>query len=448
MLIFSFGWVKSRSTVFRRLLGCLAAAALVVPAACEDGVNDVGIEGFDREGASGTFVRDTLYVSALLNDTSFVDSITTSSARRLYLGSVDQYDFRIVMKFTMSSVVESVQVQQARIEMVPSASYGEGTTLTARIRTLRKNWTESDVLWTRFDPDGDGGPDVWDVPVARSDSGGTLWVWTVPRDTVQQWVYARKDTNRKNFGMIIDFQSGANFVQQFYSASVVNSSNVPDPDKAPRLVFSYTKLDGDVVTEDSIKIYPAITRTSTGSQVYDGGRSGYLYRDRAAQPADELWVGGGVVYHSFLYFNAETVPVTSTVTSAQLVMPLDPAGRYRYLPSDSVHLQAARLTSGPSTWQAGSVTIRSDDAFYLLNNATKRARLTGLIANDTLRVTITEQMQEWVSSPSSNYGLRLFGADELSGDFNRLYRVRFKRSNTDSLGSPQVILQYTRPPDN
>lgn len=429
------------------MVAFLLFAALFGTVGCEDGSGGVGLDGFDREGSSGSFRRDTLYAGSVINDTSFVDSVSTYESQKLYLGSFESYDFRIVMRFIIPASAESVTVKRARIEMIPSGHYGTGTQLEAVVKPIRRAWTEPDVLWTRFEtPDVVGDP-FSQVPVAKSDTGGAHTVISIPIDTVQNWVWAITDTNRKNYGLMMDYAPGADFVQQFFSAQTKGSDSKPDPSKAPRLVFAFDKFDAGELVEDSLTLYPTLTRNGyLGSTTYNQGVHGYLYRDRNPQDAGTLTVGSGVVYHSFLRWDMTEIPHNATITSASLIMTLDPAGSYQYSPSDSVAIQVLRLQVDPDHWKAGEVLTSTADILALQTTAALRSRWTDIVSDDTLKVSIGAFVQAWITNPETNHGIKLFHGYELDGQ-NRLYRVRFRRDAGDSLSAPRLAIYYTVPPE-
>lgn len=414
---------------------------------CEDGAGGVGIDGFDRIGSSGDFRRDTLYVDDMLNDTSFVDSVVTSDMKKLYLGSVGSYDFKIIMRFTMPADVESATVRSARIEMVPSGNYGTGANLIAAVKSVRKSWSESDLLWTRFDtPDAVGDTIIPFVPVPKANDGGASVGFSLPVDTVQNWIWALTDTNRKNNGIMIDFVEGADFTQQFYSAQTKGSDNKPDPAKAPRLVVIYDIMDAGSLVTDTLTLYPAVTRAGyLGGSVYAGGQHGYVYRDRSPQASDALIVGSAIPYHGFLRFNMARIPSNATIASASLLMTLDPTGSYFYDPLDSISVQAVRVTVDPDKWTASQATTSGQDVYDLQTSLAVRARWTDKLHDDTLQLNITAFVQSWVSSPQGNHGIRLFHGYEVDGD-SRLYRVKFTRDPSNQGASPRLAIYYTVPP--
>lgn len=426
--------------------------AYSLPTGCDSGDTDIGIEGFNSHGAAGTLHTDTLYADAITNYTSLMDSISTGGSDRLYLGSVDDYDFKIVMFFVFPSEIESVHVTGAQLKLTSTASYGSGGSFTAAIHPVQKSWNVGDLRWNRFDGAVDTSVIISQVSIANTPAAGTVFSFSdsALKDTVQNWIYAIRDTNRHNYGIMIDVPLGAGFVQQFYSGNNTSGAGVPDTAIVPRLEFSYTRVVNGEVNTGTLSITPVTLSNSFGGNSYFGGSHGYLYRDRNPQASNSLTVGSGVVYHALLKFNTDSIPASATINNAVLVMHLDPAGNYFYnANTDSVALQGIRVETQPADWKAGELTINGNDFSGILNSASYRSRLTDHIkgTDDTLRMSIGTQLQGWIGRPAGNAGLELFNADELSGNFRRLYRVRFINNPGDRDHSPKIIVYYTLPPD-
>lgn len=433
-----------------RSLGVIAVVFLTILffgiAGCEDdGPNAVGLSGIDTGQLAGNIKTDTLYINDIERDTSYMDTVGTSSSDRLYLGSIDNYDFQIAMRFTMPSEIESVTVTSAKLQLVTSASYGPAGTFTANVRTIRKEWTAGDLRWNRLTGAGDNGDIIAQATITNTPESGTFITINMPRDTIQHWVWAIKDTNRAkmNTGIIIEF-SGANFVQQFYSANNVLSTGALDTNLVPRLDVAYQKFDPQTqtTTVDHIPVVPV----NLTSGIYNQGFSGYIYRDRAPQSPNTLTVGGGVPYHALLKFNTSKIPSNATISLAKLIMKLDASGNYQYSSGDSLLLQALRVLS--LDWVSGSLSNNQTDITYINPLSRFRSRLTDNLRNDSLTFNITHQLQDWATFPSRNFGVQIAHGDEVRGNFRSLYRVRFIRNISDRENSPKIIIFYTSPPEN
>jgi hypothetical protein len=418
---------------------------------CDGGATDVGIEGFNSSGASGTLHTDTLYAEAISDSKSFMDSVSTGSTNRLYLGSVDGYDFKIVMKFVFPSDVDSVTVTGAQLVMTSSASYGSGGSLTARFHPVTRAWNVSDLRWSRFDDRVDTTTTYAQATITKAPATGTVFTFNIPVDTVQHWIYATTDTNRHNYGFVIDAPVGAGFAQQFYSANNTVGGQ-PDTTIVPRLKFTYIQIVNGQPVSKQLFIAPVTINTATGGSTYSGGDHGYLYRDRNPQPSHTITVGGGVVYHALLRFNVANIPASATISNAVLVMKVDPAYSYNYTANtDSIAIQAVRVETLPVDWNAGGLILNTADLASLSTSGLPHDHLTDNIkgTDDTLHLTIGTQMQTWVNRSSTNTGLELFSGNEHNGDFSKLYRVRFINDPVaDRDHSPKIILFYTKPPNN
>lgn len=415
-------------------------------AACEDeGANAVGLDGIDTDGLAGNIKTDTLFVEHIVRDTSFMDSVTTGSSDRWYLGSVDNYDFRIAMRFTIPTEIESVTVTGVKLQLVSSAAYGVPGSFTANVHAFNKDWTLDDLRWNRLTGIGDYGDIIAQAVINHTSEAGNFMTIDLPKDTVQHWVWSLNDTNRAklNNGIMIDF-SGASFVQQFYGPNNLNAFGIPDTNIVPRLDISYQKFDPK--TQQLTVDHVILTPVNTSNGYYTQGISGYIFQDRAPQPANVLTVGGGVPYHSLMYFNTSKIPNNATINLATLIMKLDPSGNYQFSSGDSLLLQALRV--GSSDWQSGTLTVSNLDRAFVDPLSRFRKRLTDNVEDDSLTFNISRQFQEWTTFPSQNFGVQISHADEIFGDFRKLYRVRFINNPSDRENSPKIIIFYTLPPEN
>lgn len=421
-------------------------------AACDETIDDIGIEGIDQEALGGRFRKDTLFADQLTNAVSFMDSVPTSLTDRLYLGAVDGNEFRIIFYFNIPADAESVIVlpNTTRLNLTYAGAYGGTGSFTASVYPVQRAWESADLRWNRFQP----GVDYGTVPIVQfnvtaTDSSKVQQTIPLPRDTVQQWVYARTDTTRHNYGILIDFPANPGFVAQFYGANVTQAASATTPDKAyaPSLVFEYQKvLKSGQIFYDSATVFPIVL---SGYGSYNGGRQGYLYRDVNPRPASELNVGSGVIYHTLLRFNTNNIPHGATISRADLVLNIDPAGDYRRQTGDSISLQTVRTATDTSGWTPGNVVVSGDDYSWLTYDNLSQRWLTDNAADDTLRFTITRQFQKWVNNPSSNCGLQIYNARELKGGYDRLYRLRIYNNYTlDKYRSPRIIIYYTLPPED
>ncbi len=416
---------------------------------CEGRLNDTGIDGLDPDITGGYLNKDTIFTASVTHYRSFMDSVSTGNAMRLYLGQSAGNQFRMIFYFYLPSTYDSVVVKQGvRFQLITSGSYGGSGSFTAGIHPVLRSWDESDVRWDRFAYGRDYGPAFAQFQVSASDTQKSVTTITIPRDTLQNWVWAISDTNRHNYGILIDFPGDAGFVQQFYGCGVtVSASDItPDAAFAPQMVFHWQKTDSKGnITQDSTTIYP-VTLTSGFSRYY-GGRQGFLYRESNPYPAGELWVGSGIPYHSFLRFATDSIPKGSTINQALLFMRIDTTAA-GWVTGKSRTLQTVRVTTDPEDWSPGKIGLNETDS-YLIDFTTDQNRwLTSTLSGDTVKFNITEQLQSWVSSPSLNKGLQIYSGSELKGDFNDIYRMKIRFNPADTERSPKIVIYYTIPPGN
>ena len=412
---------------------------------CEDdGSTDVGLIGLNQSEAAGAVRADTLYIDQIVQQRSFMDSVNTSGADRWYVGKIDSYEFRSLMKFFFTADVESVTVQSANLKLVTTESYGGTGSLTINLHPIKKAWTAEDLRWNRFQENADFGDPVASTTITLPLAAGTTVIIPIPKDTVQHWIWAINDSNRAklNNGLMMSFSSGANVVQQFYSSNVFTTANLPDTTKAAFLDVFYSKFNpvNQVLTVDHAFSIPTDLRGNSGL-------SGYIYRDNSPQSANTLTVGGGVPYRSLLKFNTSKIATNGTISNAELVMTLDQSGNYLFNQGDTLSLQALRVNEDVPDWKPGMVELNGTDLSRLFNDTKFSRRVTDDISDDTLRINITNLVHEWAINPSGNFGMQLFSANEPLNIYSHLFRVRFLSDSLDREKSPKIILTYTLPPN-
>ena len=109
-------------------------------------------------------------------------------------------------------------------------------------------------------------------------------------------------------------------------------------------------------------------------------------------------------------------------------------------------LQTVRVTTNPADWKSGGIGLNETDSYLIGFESTDQYRwLTGKVKGDTVTFNVTQQLQSWVTSPSSNQGLRIFNGDELKGNFNDIYRMKIRLDQLDSERSPKIVVYYTVP---
>ncbi len=416
--------------------------------ACEGDLNDTGIGGLDRDKTGGYLRKDTIHTESVTHVRSFMDSVYTGNAQRLYLGQTGGNAFRMIFYFSIGRSLDSVTVKQGvRFRLISAGSYGTGN-VTATVHPVLRDWTESDVRWNRFEFGRDFGPSIAQFQVSSSDTQKSVINITLPRDTVQNWVWAVSDTNRTNFGILIDFQDGAPYTHQFYGGGVtVSSSDItPDASYAPQLIFHWQKFNTQgQLTQDSATIFPVTL--SSGMNRFSGGRQGILYRETNPLPSDQLWIGSGIPYHSFIRFSTDSLPKASTISHALMILRIDTtAGDFNR--SKTRTIQTVRVETDPAEWAPGKIALDNIDSYLINFGASQNRWLTCTTSGDTLKFNITEQAQSWVSKPASNKGLQIFNGDELKGNFNDLYKLRIVNDPADAERSPKIVIYYTVPPES
>lgn len=446
MTIFTFnsGFIKH----YQLMLTAVVIVLTVL--SCEGKLDDTGIDGLDPDIIKGTLRKDTVDVRSVTHFGSFMDSVSTGNAQRLYLGKSGGYQFRMIFYFAIPTGLDSVNVKPGvRFRLMSAGSFGGSGVFSASIHPVLREWTENDIRWDRFEPGRDYGPAFGQFQVSGSDTQKSVTTITIPRDTVQHWVWAKTDTTRKNFGLLIDFPGDANFIQQYYGGGVTVSSGgvTPDAGVVPMMIFHWQKTNstGDII-QDSATITP-VTLIS-GLSRFSGGRQGYLYRESVPGPGNQLWVGSGIPYHSFIRFASDSIPKGSTISQAIMTMRIDTT-EAGWVTGASRTLQTVRVTTNPADWKSGGIGLNETDSYLIGFESTDQYRwLTGKVKGDTVSFNVTQQLQSWVTNSSSNNGLQIFHTNELTGNFNDIYRMKIRLDSTDPERSPKIVVYYTLPPVN
>ena len=387
--------------------------------ACSDDNSSIGIEGIDASNAVGELLTDTLFANSISSKKSFVDSITTAGSDRLYLGSMDSYDFRMIMRFAFGTLFTNATVQSCKLKMFGSNSYGTGM-ISASVHEIERSWTSTNVRWSEFS-DNSFSAAIATFDLTAPLAEGDVFELDFPVATVQQWVDALSDTGAVNNGALFDF-STSGLVQQFFSADIATAAS--DFKFVPRLVVSYLD-ENSIVRTDSIIPSSA------------GGIDGYLYRDRSPRPDSELNIGSGVVYHSFLRFNTASLSERATINKAELILHANEAGSYLYQFTDSIAFQAIRTITVPTEWMPGKVVLSLVDLARPAG---------GELEAGVLRIPITAYFQTWTNDAADNFGFRVFQSGELINNFREIYRVNFHTSTSDLNLAPMIVVYYTLPP--
>ncbi len=138
---------------------------------------------------------------------------------------------------------------------------------------------------------------------------------------------------------------------------------------------------------------------------------------------NNLWIGAGYAYHTYLKFAIDTLPDTATITDAQLILYPNKS----FFLTDTVEIGVHRLLA---PYQEGLTP-----KFY--PNLSAKTRITNV---DTLiKINLKDLVQFWSMHRDSNFGFVLNGQPEYSD----IFRIELK---TDAGNYPRLKFGYILPP--
>lgn len=202
--------------------------------ACKE---DRPIQGFEQldPNERGTVSRKT--ITNLEVEESFQDTVSATGAGTiLSVGAFRGMETRILMKF--ENLPDTVSITHAALLLRTSGIVGDdaASPFEATIHQLTTAWEEGTVTAENFNFQSS----IISTPIASTelrpieavtDTTDTLLLTETVRfdfeqqglDLVREW--ADSNSTVDNFGVLVDFAPGSNFVKEFFSRN--NSSNVP-----------------------------------------------------------------------------------------------------------------------------------------------------------------------------------------------------------------------------
>ena len=398
----------------------MAASALILLLSCAepDGPVGSGVGG----GVSGEDTTAVIYADM---DTSLAfPPVSNGSSQQLYVGSAYGVDAVALVKFDQPDTPFEWSVDSSRIELVYQGGIGEGVNPDVTVEQIDMSWSEWDLLDADSIPAGTAlplymNPDLTDTGFVHAfpDTGWIAdwlnWVDSSGIDT--NWV----DTTRidGSLSIMLRADDAVDRLMRFKSRSAIEDSATGN--RKPRLFIFMTVRDSaeGELHPDTIEVFSS--------------NDLYIVDYDTTVGFDDLFIGSGVSYRSFIHFNLGTIDTTT----------------YRVVVNRSV--LSLYLKRFDSPWQ----TSRSIWPFKLAGDTVENFRevewlnivnsSTAIdISKDSLEVLVTPAVAGWLSSSETNTWLALRSGAEGSD----IDRIAFHPVAADSAHRPKLTIHYTRFP--
>lgn len=375
---------------------------------CSD---DRPIQGFElADPEDRGEVTDTTLTLIELEESYRDTTVATGSSTILSLGSFENIEARIVLKF--ENLPDTILVTGASIILQTRAIIGESMQpFTATIHQITRDWNElsvtNDTLQNAFDLNPLGSASIFPTVGDTSATDTLVSIEAVRIDfddpqLVKDWI----DTTSMvaNYGVLLNF-SNSDFIKEFFSKN--NSSN------QPRLEFYFENNDSERDTS-------FVTATADA----------YLVRSLIDPPAGPLYVDNVFSHQSVIKFDLASIPRESTINKANLI--LNVQDENSILTGDGIVVQITRLAE-PFT---------SPDTIELDTLVTSIVQLVK-DSDSSITIPIRSMLQDWTSQQFENHGF-LIRAGIPGLDISR---VAFFSSVIDSSMAPKIEVDFTVSPN-
>jgi hypothetical protein len=334
----------------------------------------------------------------LVNSIELAPESLVSYSRHVPLGQADpmllgrdaEYQSRILLKFGLSdSSLDSV----AALKLILHP--GSGTLMPFVCRPCSTPWTSEAATWRMADEEN-----PWAIP------GGDYWEIDLCRDTLgSESLVAELDIRhldtlvRKSYGLILlPLDTGFCSIKSTGAISTAPRLRLTFLDSTSR---NYTVID-DCHIMDTISV--------------------------RAHPY-ELYVGSGVAFRTWLYFNLESIPAAATIARADLCF----LPQVMYRRRETLGFGCHRLTEPYRPREKNAGFRQAADARTIFVPAD---------TTDTIvRLDLRGLLQHWTAHPDSNFGLLITAEPEYAAP----WRVRLPRIGPAGL---RLRIEYVLPPED
>ncbi|NQS97207.1 MAG: DNRLRE domain-containing protein [candidate division Zixibacteria bacterium] len=364
---------------FQFILIIISAAVIFYGCAENDGKVGAGI---NNPGINGEVV-DTVLIPAIL-DTFYSVQVNSGQSFNLYLGEYGGFKSKFLLKFSnFISLPDSFCIDSAEIQLRTGSFFGDSTAtypdFQSSVHQLSEvipnnDWYETNVTWDSvlaWDEES-----IFDFTISQSpDSDSVSFV--IDTSIVNQWIYA--DSISPNTGLIFDYSGEAQFARQFLSSENADTS------LKPQLILYFTPFD---TTEEGLwEAGEADTVISYATNDV------FIALDTVQLANNRLYIGRSIAYRSLFRMDlSEFFPTFGYyINKAEFVMFADTESPL-YMGELST-ITASKLAD--TLWIANP----AEASFTTYYGASS------ILSGDSLALTISSLVREWIEGPELNYGL-------------------------------------------
>jgi hypothetical protein len=302
----------------------------------------------------------------------------------LILGKNSEYESRALLMFPLiDSALESVT--EARLVLYTKRQ----ANINFNVHIVLENWKENAVTWERTDSASYWFCDSF-CPGANF-SETSIGISQIAEESTVVILNHIDSLVRNGHGIILIPQdTGFGF---FYSV---------ETSKDPKIIFKYPEKELSFTCSGDASIINTVD----------------LHLER-----NDLWVGAGYAFHTYLKFNTDTIPDEATITNAELTLHPDTA----FLLPDTVEIGVHRLFEPYQELVSPKFNP----------NISGKARFTN--SDTVIRIDLRSLVQFWSLNRDSNFGFVITAHP----DYYDIFRIELKR---DFALRPLVKVGYILPP--
>jgi hypothetical protein len=307
--------------------------------------------------------------------------IANGLSSSLILGQNREYESRVLLLFPL---VDSSLDLVAEVRLVLYTKRQRDITFNVHI--VSEAWQENGATWVKTDSAG-----YWLMPGANF-SETSIGQGQIAEESTIVILSNIDSLVRRGEGIILIPQdSGFGF---FYSDETGNK---------PKIVFKYP---------DQERSFQALADASIIDTVD-------LHLDR-----NDLWVGAGYAYHTYLKFNTDIIPEEATINNAELIIRLSST----FLLTDTIEIGIHRL-------------LEPYQEFLRPKFSSSISAKGRFVTSDTLiQMDLRNLVQFWTLNRDSNFGIIINGYPE----YFEIFRIELKKELTDR---PLLKTGYILPPE-
>lgn len=236
-------------------LWLMALTGLALLSNCEENPNPIALQDRNSE-----IISDTLYCK--FDTTRALDKvITTINSDRLLLGTQQNYNFRVIFRFSFAGLTDTLDVDSAWVRFVslgPKSNKNSiGMEFTATGYLPLEDWlADTSKVWENYPANVDFSKPVGEMRVTNLPEDTTLFRFNkLGMDAVRRWAGAADSLfyyKIKNYGIVLDFTS-ATFLKEFQGRSTTENKGI--------YLFIADTISTDSVVTDSVVIdsFQAVT---------------------------------------------------------------------------------------------------------------------------------------------------------------------------------------------